>query len=68
MKDEVIGQETLWIHSQLYKHYSSSQSYFYATKITDIVRSRRTPTTLRYDDLECLWEEEDFLKREYKKD
>ena len=65
MGEETRLNEPVGIQQGLYRQYSSSKSYFYSTKITDIVPSKRTPATLMYDDLECLWEDEDFLKRVY---
>lgn len=57
---------TAWIKNRLYHSYSSSQSYFYTSKIMQIVRAKRTPAALLYEDLETYCEDDEFLRRHYR--
>ena len=51
--------------SGLYHKYSSSQTYFYTKKISDIVKEKRTTYNITYEDVECFSEDDEYLKRSY---
>ena len=51
----------------LYSKYSSSQNYYYTKDINDIMTDGRTPAVIKYKDFVTLDEEDEFLKRYYKR-
>ena len=56
------------INKALFAKYSASQNYYYTKDINDICSNNRSTVVIKYKDLECLDDEEEFLKRFYKQD
>lgn len=44
----------LSLQTQLYKRYSSSQTYFYTNMVNEIVKEKRTTANIFYEDIEYL--------------
>ncbi|CAD8047011.1 unnamed protein product [Paramecium sonneborni] len=55
------------LNKALFAKYSSSQNYYYSKDINDIIDEESTPAVVFYRDLECMVEEEEYLKRSYAK-
>ncbi|CAK78707.1 unnamed protein product (macronuclear) [Paramecium tetraurelia] len=55
------------LNKALFAKYSSSQNYYYSKDINDIIDEESTPAVVFYRDLECIVEEEEYLKRSYAK-
>lgn len=62
---EYIQAGTLSIQKKLFQKYAASQIYFYPNMINQIVKERRTPTNIFYEDVEYLIDLEENLKRWY---
>ena len=56
------------INKALYSKYSSSQNYYYTKDINDMLAQARTISVIIYKDYITLDEEEEYLKRYYKRD
>ena len=55
------------INKALYSKYSSSQNYYYTKDINDILSQNRTISVINYKDYVTFDEDEEYLKRYYKK-
>ena len=51
------------LNKALFAKYSSSQNYYYSKDINDIIDEESTPAVVFFRDLECVIEEEEYLKR-----
>ena len=54
----MLGDSIVTTQSGLYNKYSSSQTYFYTKKISDIVKEKRTGYNITYEDFECFAEDD----------
>ena len=55
------------VNKALYLKYSSSQNYYYAKTINEILTNAKTPNTISFKDYRMLGEEEEQLRRFYRK-
>jgi len=51
------------LNKALFSKYSSSQNYYYSKDINDILDNESTPAVVYFRDLECIVEDEEYLKR-----
>jgi hypothetical protein len=49
----------------LFVKYAASQNYFYSKEVGDILRKLRNKQAIRFKDLKCYDEEEEYLRRVY---
>jgi len=55
------------IDRALYIKYSSSQNYYYTKEINDLINNAKTPNAIRFKDLMHYEEEQEYLKRPYRR-
>ncbi len=55
------------MNKDLYQKYSSSQNYYYTRDINEILTNQRTKSVISFKDVLTLDEDEEYLKRFYKK-
>jgi hypothetical protein len=55
----------LVMNDTLFKKFAASQNYYYCKDINDILGNKLTSASLMFEDIQCLVEEEEFLKRFY---
>ncbi|CAD8146044.1 unnamed protein product [Paramecium pentaurelia] len=66
-KNQKVESYASLLNKALFAKYSSSQNYYYSKDINDIIDEESTPAVVFYRDLECIVEEEEYLKRSYAK-
>ncbi|CAD8044060.1 unnamed protein product [Paramecium primaurelia] len=66
-KNKKVESYASLLNKALFAKYSSSQNYYYSKDINDIIDEESTPAVVFYRDLECIVEEEEYLKRSYAK-
>ncbi|CAK92447.1 unnamed protein product (macronuclear) [Paramecium tetraurelia] len=66
-KNQKVESYASLLNKALFAKYSSSQNYYYSKDINDIIDEESTPAVVFYRDLECIVEEEEYLKRSYVK-
>ncbi|CAD8046171.1 unnamed protein product [Paramecium sonneborni] len=66
-KNQKVESYAPLLNKALFAKYSSSQNYYYSKDINNIIDEESTPAVVFYRDLECIVEEEEYLKRSYAK-
>lgn len=53
------------LNNRMFDKYSSSQDYYFSRDINDILANSPTPAVIKWNDIECFIEVDEYLKRPY---